>query len=590
MSNSLLLPVVFALKNNPNAYVVIVGAGLSSASGLPRADQIVEALAHEVAVLEGAEPEDAATTWYEKQHGHSTYQAILERLAPAQGERQALISGFLAPDPKSPGARRPNVGHRALARFAASGHLRAFVTTNFDHLLEEALRDMGLSVSSVSTEDDVDNLPPVDTVDALVFHLHGDYLKPETMRNTEAELSDYEKWSHDFLAELLRGRGYLIVGWSGNYDPALRDALETAANGRYSTFWFERSRLTGEGQRLFTSLPGAVLLPGDAGEMLSAAAEGVDLLSATHGPTRDSALEVSIAKQDLLSGHRPGRALAALDRMTDDVLALPSMTAESFETGGEFGSRMRDILGASRDLCALAMVLGGNRQSEADIVDVIRFLAQPVYRGGISALLAQRQLPGILVLAAAGVGATAARSWVTVGTFLTECHVPTLSATPGDEAPLACCFSDDMFRSPHGATLLREYLATVNRDSAVMSSARYEEAWERWHLLWLHAALDYDHGNPRFRVPSLTVAGWRDTYSPMQDQWLQRVRGQKVPELAFLDRPTDFAERFRKQADEAAWSTLPPGGGALPSGQFRLDHTGRYAVPAATREQWSRWF
>jgi len=299
---------------------------------------------------------------------------------------------------------------------------------------------------------------------------------------------------------------------------------------------------------------------------------------------------VSIAKQDLLSGRRPGRALAALDRMTDDVLALPSMTAESFEASGEFGSRMREILGASRDLCAVAMVLGGNRQSEADIVDVIRFLAQPVYGGGISALLAQRQLPGILVLAAAGVGAAAARSWATVGRLLTGCHVPTLSATPGDEAPLACCFSGDMFGSPHGATLLREYLATVNRDSAVMSSARFEEAWERWHLLWLHAALDYDHGNARFWVPSLTVAGWRDTYGPLQDPWLRRVRGQKVPELAFLDRPTDFAERFRKQADEASWSTLPPGGGALPSGQFRLDHTGNYAVPASTRAQWSRWF
>ena len=297
-----------------------------------------------------------------------------------------------------------------------------------------------------------------------------------------------------------------------------------------------------------------------------------------------------IAKQDLTAGSRPAKALESLERTIDEVLALPSMTVNSFDGSGYFGARMSEILSACRDLCGLSMVLGAHQETVDDVIDVVRFLGQPVFVGGSTALIAQRQLPGVLALAAAGVGATSARNWPAVGAFLTDCYVPTVRGNPGDDAPLALTFADEMFGSRFGATLLREFLATVVLDTAVMSSARFEEAWERWHLLWIQAALDYDHGHQIFAVPSLTVAGWRDHYSPLQEQWLERLKGRRVPQLEFLSRPTDFQERFRKQADDAAWSTLQGQAGALPSGLFRLDKTGNCAVPEDIRRQWSHWF
>ena len=65
-----------------------------------------------------------------------------------------------------------------------TGHVRLFVTTNFDRLIEQALEDAGITPRVLSTPDSILGSPPLSQSGVTVLKLHGDYLDTR-MKNTE---------------------------------------------------------------------------------------------------------------------------------------------------------------------------------------------------------------------------------------------------------------------------------------------------------------------------------------------------------------------------------------------------------------------
>ena len=69
-----------------------------------------------------------------------------------------------------------------------------------------------------------------------VIKVHGDYLDIR-LRNTRAELAEYEVPMNRLLDQIFDEYGLIVCGWSADWDTALRAAIERCPNRRFSTFW-----------------------------------------------------------------------------------------------------------------------------------------------------------------------------------------------------------------------------------------------------------------------------------------------------------------------------------------------------------------
>lgn len=100
------------------------------------------------------------------------------------------------------------------------GLIRIIVTLNFfDLLIEQAIRDLGIEPTVISTPAGVAGMEPLHTQGNLVWHVHGVYTNPETQHPDE--LRDDDQPVNNQLDELFGQYGQLIVGWSAKWDPAL---------------------------------------------------------------------------------------------------------------------------------------------------------------------------------------------------------------------------------------------------------------------------------------------------------------------------------------------------------------------------------
>jgi hypothetical protein len=601
--NDRLLALALSLRNNPRCYVALLGAGLSVASGIPSAGSIVDDLVRAVAKHEGETPQDP-WAWYEQKHGQEpTYQGLLASLGPSSGDRQGLLKRYFQQTPQDDSeSKKPGPAHRNLAVLARLGLVRIFVTTNFDLLIEHALRDAGLNPHTIATEADWRDAPPLDTLDAAVIHLHGEWQRPDTLRNTEDELGDYPQWTQNLLNLALQGRGVIIAGWSGNYDPALRDALQLNATGRYSTFWLDLHAPTGDAAGLVTAL-GGIFIDGDAGKRLDATVRTIDALATESAIVRGGpAISVARAKREIASGARPLETLDRLGNQDAGVAGLDALTTRLFDGADSNAwakNRRTELFRACREAAALTMTLSAYaaEQESRRWIAHIRHLGHGVVaHSGSTVLISQQKLPGVILLAAAGVAAAAEERWSLVNTLLTGIKVPAIGE---EDKPLATgtslgyvtagrtSFTHEHPEMAHGPTLLHDYLADVNREAGVLPASTFEEAWERWEYLWHLAATS--QGGTLGGVPHLRVGGQAHDYTPVASRWLANLDPEDANAFTFLQDETvaeTFDESIRQQADRTAWSTATGNALWYPSGYWRLDEMGSTAVPPKERETW----
>jgi hypothetical protein len=121
----------------------------------------------------------------------------------------------------------------------ADGYLRVIVTTNFDRLLEMALVAAGVQPQVISSPAHAAGATPLAHSRCSIIKVHGDYLSPD-LKNTVAELSTYDPSIDRLLDEVLDQYGLVVCGWSGVWDPALRNAILRAPGRRYATYWAHR--------------------------------------------------------------------------------------------------------------------------------------------------------------------------------------------------------------------------------------------------------------------------------------------------------------------------------------------------------------
>ena len=229
----------FALHSNPGAYAALIGSGVSVGAGIPTGWQVVLDLVSKLARVLGESSGDDLAGWYERRFGEEPdYSKLLDALARSPAERSALLRSYFEPtvEDRSRGVKVPGAAHMALAKLAATGHVRLFVTTNFDRLIEQALEATGITPRVLSTPDSILGSPPLSHAGCTVVKLHGDYLDTR-IKNTPAELDAYDKSVDALLDQIIEEHGFIVCGWSGTWDTALRRAFERCKGRRYTTYW-----------------------------------------------------------------------------------------------------------------------------------------------------------------------------------------------------------------------------------------------------------------------------------------------------------------------------------------------------------------
>ncbi len=252
----------FSMHENKGVFALMLGSGVSRAAEIPTGWEITIDLVRRVAEAEGVEEQTDWVKWYVETEGKEPdYSELLAKLASTQVERRAILHSYIEPtdDDREDGRKLPTDAHKAIARLVRSGHVRVIVTTNFDRLMENALREEGIEPTVVSSLDALKGAEPLTHTACYVFKVHGDY-KDTRILNTEEELGGYPDEFNRQLDRIFDEYGLITCGWSGEWDHALRNAVTRAPNRRYPLFWASRGELKGKAKNL-SDLRGGITVP-----------------------------------------------------------------------------------------------------------------------------------------------------------------------------------------------------------------------------------------------------------------------------------------------------------------------------------------
>jgi hypothetical protein len=181
-------------------------------------------------------------SWYRDQkllqNPESLYSDALNLIGDTPRQRRDFLSRFF--DRAKPGST-----HRAIASLVAGGFITTIFTTNFDSLIEQAIReDARCRTPKVAAhEDDVRDVLISENSPTLL-KLHGDYLFSD-IKNTERETAHLKKNMRDKLRHFLAETGLVVIGYSGGDTSVMALLEQMAYDGRYFPYGIYWVHLTG---------------------------------------------------------------------------------------------------------------------------------------------------------------------------------------------------------------------------------------------------------------------------------------------------------------------------------------------------------
>ena len=317
-----------SMQSQPGVYALLLGSGVSSGAGIMTGWQITLDLVRKLAASQQEDVGDDPASWYESKYGElPNYSRLLEALAKYPIERQNLLRPYFEPNDaeRADGVKIPTVSHRAIAELVKNGYIRVIITTNFDKLLEQALRDHGVEPTVLDSPDNVRGALPLAHIENCVFKIHGDYLDSE-IRNTPDELASYPESYDDLLDRIFDEYGLVVCGWSSESDEALAAAMSRSTTRRFTTFWTKKDELNERATKIAAHREATIIDIATADDFFQESNEKVKILQ-EYG--RDSELStasaVSVLKTVLQD---PSQQIRHTDLVRDVVGNLASVLSQ----------------------------------------------------------------------------------------------------------------------------------------------------------------------------------------------------------------------------------------------------------------------
>jgi hypothetical protein len=419
--SSLETQLAFSVYESKGVYAVLLGSGLSRAASIPTGWEITIDLVRRVGLAQGASDQADWAKWYCEQIGaEPNYSSLLEELASSQEERRSILHSYIEPSvqDREEGRKVPTLAHRAIADLIANGFIRVIITTNFDRLLENALRERGIEPTIVSSVDALSGAEPITHSACYILKLHGDY-KDARILNTDSELEKYPPRYDALLDRIFDEYGLIVCGWSGEWDHALRAALLRAPNRRYPMYWAVRGKLGQAAQELADHRRARVITIANADEFFVGLRERVESLSQSQRQNPNSIeLLISTAKRYL---GRPEYRIQLHDLFEQETRSLLQRTdSDEFSPNAPWAietlrNRRDKYEAITEPMARLAGVAGrwGDDNELGIILDVVRSLQRDAGRlsAGLNHYINIRLYPAVLVFTAYGLGLTRSERW-----------------------------------------------------------------------------------------------------------------------------------------------------------------------------------
>ena len=405
----------FSIQANRGVYAVLVGSGISRAAEIPTGWEITLDLVRKLATLRGEIAEPDPEAWYrENFRTELDYSELLENLARMPAERQQLLRSYWEPNEqeRAEGKKQPTAVHHAIATLVAQGFIRVIITTNFDHLMENALRDAGVEPTVLSSPDHVQGALPLIHTQCCILKLHGDYLDTR-IRNTPSELEAYPKEFDKLLDRIFDEFGLIVCGWSATWDNALRQAIERCPSQRFTTYWAVRGEPSDEARRLITHRRAEVVSIEEADTFFQTVQQHVESIEEFSRPHPLSTEAAVASLKRYLPEPRYRIQLSDLINETVDRI-IEATSGEAYSVQGpsinteSVTARVRGYEAACSTLLAMATIGGFWVEEEHYSVWQRVFPRLSTASGaGTVFWLQLKRYPGTLLLYALGLGAAA---------------------------------------------------------------------------------------------------------------------------------------------------------------------------------------
>jgi Tfp pilus assembly protein PilF/NAD-dependent SIR2 family protein deacetylase len=195
---------------------LLVGAGCSASAGIPLAHELIEK-------IKEMDPDGRADE--EKGGKQFTYGDWMDRLGTEQ--RHTMLAHYID-------EAKINWAHICMASLMASGHVDRILTTNFDPLLVQSCALFG-EFPAVYDFAASQFLRPQMIPPKAVFYLHGQR-SGFVLKNTHEELQKHAAYLKPIIDDSLRGRIWIVVGYSGLNDPVF-ELLTNIDEFDFNLYW-----------------------------------------------------------------------------------------------------------------------------------------------------------------------------------------------------------------------------------------------------------------------------------------------------------------------------------------------------------------
>ena len=421
LQNDPITQLAFSVYENKGVFAALLGSGLSRSAEIPTGWEITLDLVRRVAAAQGVPEQSDWAKWYREKTGREpNYSVLLEEIASSPDERRAILHRYIEPDEqdREEGRKTPTKAHHAIAQLVRAEYVRVIVTTNFDRLMENALREQGIEPTVIASADALAGAEPLTHSRCYVLKLHGDY-KDARILNTDQELSAYPDAYNRLLDRIFDEHGLIICGWSGEWDHALRAAFLRAPNRRYPVYWAARGMLGSGAQELATHRAARTIPIIGADEFFQTLQQRVETLEQTQRQNPLSVdLLVSSAKRYLAKPEHRIQLDELFAQETDRL--LDQLNGDTFSAQGQWGqesfrARVRQYESVTEPLARMAGVLGrwGDGKDFDVVLDVLRSLYHHAGKigSGQTHWLNLRSYPAVLIFTAYGIGLTKAARW-----------------------------------------------------------------------------------------------------------------------------------------------------------------------------------
>jgi hypothetical protein len=228
---------------NKGAMALLIGSGVSRESEIPTGWDVTLDLIRQIGVMNGEKVLEDPEAWYKEKFGiNPDYSLLLERLTNSSEERINLLKHYFEPTAEQveESIRVPSQAHKYIAKLVQDGYVRVIITTNFDRLIENALKEIGIEPVIISNPNYIESVMPLMHSKITIIKLNGDYLDTGFL-NLKGELSKYDDRYEPLMSQVFENFGLISCGWSGLWDTALVDSLKSHNKFRFTNFFTYRS-------------------------------------------------------------------------------------------------------------------------------------------------------------------------------------------------------------------------------------------------------------------------------------------------------------------------------------------------------------